>query len=189
MPRLKAAKLSGKADDLASSLVSIGLLERGIGISRNAFEKFDEAAHLLLQRLLAAPEKERKQIAHILAVCYINKALLCREAEGSTKLKPLRQAEDQHRISEDKLDAGKALLFRGELHCGNADWQDGFECFGQALKFFEEANNLLWGARALERMSRLFATTNDGRRFAGDVRGADGARQAGHPASRFIFFA
>jgi tetratricopeptide (TPR) repeat protein len=186
---LDVAKLTGKADNLAGSLISLGLLERELGFHDNAFAKFDEATHLLLQRSLSAPEQEQKQNAHILAVCYINKALLCREAgKIDEALGYYSKAEEQHRFSGDKLDAGKALLFRGELHCGNADWQDGFVCFDRAFELFKEAKNPLWGARSLGRISRLFATHERWEEALRAMFGASaGAKEAGHLGEQVHF--
>ena len=101
----------------------------------------------------------------MLAVCYINKALLCRDAgQLDEALALYRLTEDQHKVAEDKLDAGKAFLFRGEVHCADAEWQKGLESFGRALERFEESENPLWGARALERIGGSTPRTRNGTR-------------------------
>jgi tetratricopeptide (TPR) repeat protein len=156
---LDVAKLSGKTDDLAGSLISLSLLERALGFHDSAIAKLDETAHLLFQQALSLPDDEKKHHAHMLAVCYINKALLCRDAGNLDEALALYgKVEEQHRISGDKLDAGKALLFCGEVHCANADWEKGFKCFQRAMAFFLEIANPLWLARGAEHISRLYAT-------------------------------
>jgi tetratricopeptide (TPR) repeat protein len=186
---LDAAKLTGKVDDLAGILVSLGLLERALGFYEKSLVKFDEAIQLLLKNFLSAPTEVQKRNAHILAACYINKALLCRDAGGIDEaLSYYGKAEEQHQISGDKLDAGRALLFRGELHCGNADWQDGFKCFDRAFEYFKEIDNPLWGARALEHISRLFATHERwGDALRAMLGAATGAKEADHPGEQVHF--
>jgi tetratricopeptide (TPR) repeat protein len=144
---------------------------------------------LLFKRALSLPEKEKQHHAHMLAVCFINKALLCREAGDSHEaLALLEKAEKQHLISNEKLDAGKALLLRGEIHCANADWGDGFECFDRGFKFVREAKNTLWGARALEHISRLYATHEKWEEALLAMTGAAlGAAESGHPGEQVHF--
>jgi len=187
---LGVAKLSGKADDLAGSLISLSLLERALGFHDSAIAKLDEAVHLLLQQALSLAEDEKKRHAHMLAVCYINKALLCRDTgDLDEALAFYGKVEEQHRISGDKLDAGKALLFCGEVHCANADWEKGFDCFRRALESFKEAANPLWGARALERISRLYATHERWEEALHAMLGAAaGAEESGHLREQVHFF-
>jgi tetratricopeptide (TPR) repeat protein len=186
---LDAAKLSGNAEDLAGSLLSLSLLERELGFHDSASAKLDEGMQLLFKRALSLPDNEKQHHAHMLAVCYINKALLCREAGNLHEaLALLGKAEKQHLISGEKLDAGKALLLCGEIHCANADWGDGFDCFDRGFKLFREAANTLWGARALEHISRLYATHEKWEEAMHAMLGAAaGAAESGHPGEQVHF--
>jgi tetratricopeptide (TPR) repeat protein len=186
---LSVAKSSGKTDDLARSLISLSLLERTLGFHDSAVAKLDEAIHLLLQQALSLPEDQKKQNAHLLAVCYINKALLCRDAGNLDEAFALYgKADEQQRVSGDKLDAGKALLLCGEMHCVNADWEKGFDCFGRALEYFKEAANLLWGIRCLEHISRLYATHEEWEEALRAMLGAAaGAEESGHTGEQVHF--
>ena len=42
------------------------------------------------------------------------------------------KAGEQHSISGDTLNAGQSLLFCGQVHCANADWDTGRDCFRRA---------------------------------------------------------
>src|SRR5262249_19321394 len=115
---LSLAKLSGKTDYLAKSLNSLSLLERALGFHTSAVAKLEEAVDLLFQQALSLSDEEKKRHARMLAVCYINEALLCQDAGNLDEALVLYgKAEAQHRISGDRLDAGKALLFCGDIHC------------------------------------------------------------------------
>jgi tetratricopeptide (TPR) repeat protein len=186
---LDAAKLSGNVEDLAGSLLSLSLLERELGFHDRARAKLDEGMQLLFKRALSLRDDEKQHHAHMLAVCYINKALLCREAGDSHEaLALLEKAEKQHLVSGEKLDAGKALLLRGEICCANADWGDGFKCFDRGFKLFREAKNTLWGARALELISRLYATHEKWEEALHAMNGAAlGAAESGHPGEQIHF--
>lgn len=187
---LEAAKLTGKTYNLAVSLCSLSLIDRALGFHDIAITKLDEAVHLLLQRELSLPEgKEKKENGRILALCYINKALLCQDSGNLDEAMALyRKAEELHRISDEKQNAGQALLFRGEVHCMNAEWEEGFNCFRRALEFFSEAANPLWGARALENVSRLLATHERWEEALNAMLGAAGAaRESGHPGEQVHF--
>jgi tetratricopeptide (TPR) repeat protein len=186
---LNVAKLTGRADDLAGSLISQSLLDRAWGFHDSSIANLDEAVHLLLQQGLSLPEHEKKHNAFVLAVCYINKALLCRDAGNLDEALSLYgKVEEQHRISGDKLDAGKAFLFCGEVHCSNADWDKGLDCFRRALQSFKEAANPLWGARSLEHISRLFATHERWEEALHAMLGAAaGAEESRHPGEQVHF--
>lgn len=186
---LGVAKLSGKTDDLAGSLISLSLLERALGFHDSAIAKLEEAVHLLFQQALSLPDDEKKHHAHMLAVCYINKALLCRDAGNLDEALALYgKVEEQHRISGDKLDAGEALLFCGEMHCANAQWEKGFDCFRRALEFFLETANPRWLARGAEHMSRLYATHERWEEALHAMLGAAaGAEESGHPGEQVHF--
>jgi tetratricopeptide (TPR) repeat protein len=186
---LDVAKLSGKTDNLAGSLISLSLLERALGFHDNAVTKLDEAVHIVLQQALSLPADEKNRPAHILAVCYINKALLCRDAGNLDEALALYgKVKEQHRISGDKLDAGKALLFCGEVHCANADWEKGFKCFQQAMEFFLEIANPLWLARGAEHISRLYATHERWEEaLQAMLAAAAGAEESGHPGEQVHF--
>jgi tetratricopeptide (TPR) repeat protein len=186
---LDPARKTGETGELARSLISQSLLEQTLGFHEAAATKLDEALHLLLQRELSLPDHEKKKNASALAACYLNKALLCREAGNTEEALALcGKAEKQHRISGGKLDAGKALLFRGEMHCANADWQKGFKCFQGALGFFLDAGNSLWLARAAEHISRLQATHERWEEaLEGMLAAATGAEEAGHPGEQVHF--
>jgi len=179
---LGIARQSGNTDDLAGSLISLSLLERALGFHDSAVAKLDEAIHLLLQQALSVSGNGKKQYAHTLAVCYINKALLCRDAgDLDEAIAFYRMVEEQHRISGDRLDAGKALLFCGEVHCTNAEWQNGLDCFGRALEYFRDVSNPLWGARCLHSVSRFYATHEEWENALVAILGAiAGAEESGH---------
>ena len=133
--------------------------------------------------------EEKRHNASALALCYLNKAALARE-EGKIDdaLALCDKAAQQHQISEDRLDAGKALVFRGELHCAQAEWEQGFESFRKAMALFLEIANPLWLARAVERVARLHAM---GERWQEAVEGmlaaASGASEAGHAGEQVHF--
>ena len=186
---LNIAKLSGKIDHMVHSLISSSSLENALGFHDSAVEKLDEAVQILLQQALLMQDKEKKQHANVLAVCYSNKAMLCHEAgdlEGALMF--YGKAEEQDRVSGDKLYAGKTFLFRGGVHCESADWEKGFDCFRQALELFKEAENPLWGARALESISRLFATHERWEEALQAMLGAvAGAEEAMHPGEQVHF--
>lgn len=157
---LDAATFTEKEGDLAASLISKSLLQRTLGQADLAAESLDQALRILLQRTLSpSSEQRKKDNAHMLSVCYINKALLRRDRgdlEGALAL--YERAEEQHRLSGDQLHEGRGLLLSGQVHCANADWEKGFDCFRRALEHFGAAKNLLWSGRALESIARLYAT-------------------------------
>lgn len=157
---LDAARVTEKEGDLAASLISKSLLQRTLGQANLADESLDEALRILLQSGLSpASDQRKKDNAHMLSVCYVNKALLCRDRgdlEGAIAL--YERAEQRHRLSGDQLHEGRGLLLRGEAHCANAEWEKGFDCFRRALEHFDAIKNLLWKGRALENISRLYAT-------------------------------
>ncbi|MDT7542437.1 MAG: hypothetical protein QOE33_2341 [Acidobacteriota bacterium] len=186
---LNTAKLSGNTDDLAGSLISLSLVERQLGFHDNAISKMDEATHLLLQQGLSLSDDKKKHNAHLLAVCYINKALWCQdEGKFDEALALFAKTNEQHRISGDKLNAGKALMFCGELHCENAGWEKGLDCFRRAWEYFNEVGNPLWGARVLELTSRLYAMHERWEEALRMMLGAvAGAEQAGHIGEQVHF--
>lgn len=186
---LGIARLSGKKDDLAGSLISSSLLDRTLGFHDSAVAKLDEAVRLLHQQALSLLDDEKKQHAHTLAVCYINEALLCRDTGNLDEaLVFYGKVEDQHHISGDRLNAGKALLFCGEVHCTNADWQKGLVCFGRALQLFKEVSNPLWGARCLHSVSRVYATHEEWEEALVAILGAiAGAEESGNPGDQVRF--
>jgi tetratricopeptide (TPR) repeat protein len=145
--------------DLARSLISQSLLERQLGLHDSAVSQLDNAIQLLLRHNLSPMEDDRKANASAIAVCYINKAFLSRESGNIDEaLAFCAQAEGQHKVSGDKLDAARALLFCGETHCANANWGAGYECFQRALGIVSEISNPLWSARIIECIARLHAT-------------------------------
>ena len=186
---LDVAKQSGKTDNLSGSLISLSLLERALGFHDSSVATLDEAIHLLLQQALSLSDDEKKHHAHMLVVCYINKALLCRDAGNLDEALALYgKVEEQHRISDDKLNAGKALLFCGEVHCANADWEKGFKCFQQAMAFFLETSNPLWLARGAEHISRLNATHERWEEaLQAMLAAASGAKESGHLGEQVHF--
>lgn len=186
---LDTARVGGNTEDLAGSLVSLSLVEKELGFRDIACAKLDEALQLLLRPAPPSADDEKQHHAHMLAVCYINKALLCREdGNPHEALALLGKAEKYHLISGENLDAGKALLFCGEIHCENANWQDGFDCFDRAFKFFRDAANTLWGARALDHISRLYATHEKWEEALHAMLGATaGAAESGHPGEQVHF--
>ncbi len=179
----KVAIETARADHLAPSLISLSLIEGILGFSSVANAKLDQAIQVLLQRELTLPPVKDRDHAHMLAVCYMNKAKLCRD-DGNVDmaLTLYAKAEDCYRMSPDKLDVGKARLFCGETHCSNADWQKGVECFKGALELFHEAENPMWSARALERIARLWAThENWEEALRAGMAAVAGAKEANHP--------
>lgn len=183
---LDVAKQTDETDKRANSLLSLSLLDRELGLNESSKEKLDEAIRLLYQHDLSLPDDEQHENAHALGVCYLNKALLCREMGHLDKALSLyRKGEKQFRISEDKLNAGRALLFCGELHCDIANWEKGFDCFRKAFEVFEEVQNSLWSARSLERISRLYATHEKWEKSLHAMLGAaDQAMDSEHPGEQ-----
>lgn len=186
---MDVAKLTGKAEQLAGSLISQSLLDRALGVADRGRTRLDEAVKILLRRELTIAASDKKHNAHMLAVCYINQALLCRdEGRIEAALSLYAKAEERHRLSDDKLDAGKSLLFCGEVHCASADWGRGFDCFRRALECFQESGNALWGARGLERIARLYATHERWEEGLRAMLGAaSGAAESGHPGEQVHF--
>jgi len=186
---MDVAKLTGKSEHLAGSLVSQSLLDRVVGLADRAGTRLDEAVKILLQRELTIAACDRKHNDHMLAVCYINQALLCRDAgRTDAALSLYAKAEERHRRSDEQLDAGKTLLFCGEVHCAGAEWEIGFDCFRRALECFQESGNALWGARSLERIARLYATHERWEEALGAMLGAaTGAKESGHPGEQVHF--
>lgn len=184
---LEIAKRSGKADDIAVSLMSLGLLERALGLHDRAVGRVDEAMRLLLQDSLSVPESKKLDHAHLLAVSYMNKAFLCRDAGDLEEALALYQkVVDQDGVT--KLDKGRAHLFSGEVHCTNAEWQKGIECFAKAMECFQDVGNSLWSARAFEDISRLHATHGHWEMAWETMWGAVlEAEQAGHPKEQVRF--
>jgi tetratricopeptide (TPR) repeat protein len=178
---LEVAKRSGKADDIAVSLMSMGLLERALGLHDTAGARIDEAMRLLLQDSLSVPASKKLDHTHLLAVSYMNKALLCRDAGNLEEAMALyRKVLDQDGVT--KLDKGRAHLLCGEVHCTNAEWQKGIECFAKAMECFQDIGNSLWSARAFEDISRLQATHGHWDKAWETMWGAVlEAERAGHP--------
>jgi tetratricopeptide (TPR) repeat protein len=183
------AKRSGKKNELAWSLILQGHLEQQLGLHANATETLDEAIRLLLELALSLEGEEARHNTSALATCYLNKAVMRREdGNFDEALSYCERAEQQHRTSGDKLDAGKALLFRGEIHCANAEWEKGFECFRSALGQFLDISNPLWMARAAERIARLNATHEHWKEAVeGMLAAAAGAKEAGHAGEQVHF--
>lgn len=187
---LEIARRAGATEDVAASLISLSLLNRTLGFHERANATLDEVLQLMLKRAFsAAEEDEKKTIARTLAICYINKAQLCQDdGNPHEALALFARAEEQHRISGDKLDAGKALLFCGGVHCANADWDQGLDCFRGALELFKETGNPLWGARTLESISRLYATHEEWETaLQAMFAAAAGAAEAGNPGEQVHF--
>ena len=184
---LEVAKRSGKADDIAVSLMSLGLLERALGLHASAAARIDEAMRLLLQDSLSVPESKKLDHAHLLAVSYMNKAFLCRDAGNLDEALGLYgKVLNQDGVTQ--LDKGRAHLFCGEVHCTNAEWQKGIECFAKAMECFQDIGNSLWSARAFEDISRLHATHGHWDKAWETMWGAVlEAEQAGHPKEQVRF--
>lgn len=180
---LRLAEQMGKPDEVAASLLSLSLLERDLGFPDRAVEQLDEAAKLLLGQALSLAGEGKRRNAHLLGSCFANRALLCRDAgETDEALAFFAKAEEQHRVSGAVLDAGKALLFRGEAYCASADWAKGCDCFAQALKAFRQAVNPLWEARALEHVARVHASHEQwDEAMEAAAAAVDRAEMSGHP--------
>lgn len=156
---LEASKGPDKTYELVGALVSMSLLEQDLGQQVSGIERLNEAVKLLLQKGLSISKDEEKRNAQMLAVCYSNKAQLLQDiGDVDEALTFFEKAEIQHRHSGDQLGVGKVVLLRGRLHCGNADWEKGLDCFERSLIAFQEVNNPLWSARCLENISRFYAT-------------------------------
>jgi len=139
---LAVAQAQADQDSIARSLISLGLLERALGKAPEAAARFDGAIEILHQLSLVLKGEKRLENAHVLAVCYANKAHLAR-AEGHREeaLALYAKVQEQHAISEDKLNSGKAHLEVGKMHCANADAEAGFQSFKRALEIFLELKN------------------------------------------------
>jgi tetratricopeptide (TPR) repeat protein len=187
---LEIARRAGKTEDIIASLISLGLLEQTLGFHERASATLDQALQLLFKRAFSIEDElGKKTIARDLAICYLNKAQLC-HADGNSHeaLAFVAKAEEQQRISGDKLDAGRALLFCGSVHCSDADWEQGFDCFVCALELFKEIANPLWGARSLEHISRVYATHEDwDKALQAMLAAAAGAAEAGNPGEQVHF--
>ena len=186
---LDVAKLSGNKDAIAASLISLSLLERALGLNDSAMAKLDEAVQLLLKKTLSPSLDEKKHTAYMLAACYMNKALLCRDAGDIIEaLAFCGRAEEQYRISEDKLEFGKSLIFFGEMYCANANWEKGLDCFDRALEYFKEIDNPLQGARSLESIACLYATHEKWEEALVAILGSvAGAEKSGHFGDQIHF--
>ena len=166
-----------------------GHLERALGFNPRATATLDEAIGLFFHEGLSLSGEEKRHNASALALCYLNKAALARE-EGKIDdaLAFCDQAAQQHRISEDRLDAGKALVFRGELHCAQAELEQGFESFRQAMALFLEIASPLWLARAVERIARMHAMRELWQEAVeGMLAAASGAAESGHAGEQVHF--
>lgn len=183
------AKRTSKRDILAVSLLSQGLVEKELGFYDPAMVHIEEAIHTLLQRALSLSIDDRKENANMLAACYLNKAVLCRDSgDVDEALALCGKAEEQHSLSGNKLEAAKALVFRGELYCDNAEWQRAFNDFQIALKSFQEVGNPLWMARACGHMSSLYATHERWEEaLQAMFAAADGAKESGHSGEQVHF--
>jgi tetratricopeptide (TPR) repeat protein len=185
----ESAKQSGQKVELAWSLMLQGHLEQALGFNPRAIAALNEAIGLFFQEGLALSGEKKRRNASALALCYLNKAALARE-EGKIDdaLAYCDKAAEQHRISEDRLDAGKALVFRGELHCAQAHWELGFESFRQAMALFLEIANPLWLARAAERIARMHAMRECWQEAVdGMLAAASGAAESGHAGEQVHF--
>jgi len=155
---LEVAKSLDKQDDVAHSLISLGLMEHHLGHAQTAKSHLDDAIGILQQAILTSSGDRRKNNAHALAVCYQNKAQLERDdGRPEEALALYAKVEEFHRVSGDRLNAGKIHLLAGKLHCANADAEQGFQCFKRAIAIFLELKNPLWMARVSECMARLYA--------------------------------
>jgi tetratricopeptide (TPR) repeat protein len=106
----ESAKQSGKKVELAWSLMLRGHLEQALGFNPRAAATLDEAIGLFFQEGLPLSGEDERHNASALALCYLNKAALSR-AEGKIDdaLAFCDMAAEQHRISEDRLDAARRL--------------------------------------------------------------------------------
>lgn len=155
---LAVAKSLGKQDDVAHSLISLGLLEHNLGHADAARSYLVDAIGILQQAILTSSGDRRENNAHALAVCYQNKAQLERDdGRPEDALVLYAKVEELHRVSGDRLNAGKAHLLAGKLHCANADAEQGFQCFKRAMAVFVDLKNPLWMARTAAAMARLYA--------------------------------
>ena len=186
---MNVAKLSGKTDHLIDLLTSSSILERYLGFHESALAKLDEAVGLLHRQALFLADDQKKSQASGLAICYTNKAQIYQEDGNLDEaLAWLEKADEQYKVSGDKLNAGKALFIRGDVHCANADLDKGFDCYKQAVQLFLEISNALWIARAAERISRLYATYENWEEATKAILAAvDGAEKAGHPGEQVHF--
>ena len=179
---LDAAEATAASADIAASLVALALLDRALGLADDASGKLSRAREQLMKAAISLTGDKHRKNAGALAACYLNQAILARDAGRIEEALTLcKQAESQHELSGDRLDAGRALLLYGELRCLEADWQDGFDCFRRAMGLFLELKNSLWMARATERISRLHASHDHwDEAVEAMLAAASGAAEAGH---------
>ncbi|HKP05417.1 MAG TPA: tetratricopeptide repeat protein [Chthoniobacterales bacterium] len=155
---LEIAKVLGDQDAAARSLISLALLERSLGRAETAETHLGDAIRTFHQFALTLKGEKRQKNAHVLAVCYQNKAQLKRD-DGKLEeaLALYAKVEELHRESGDRLNSGKLHLLTGRLYCANADAESGFQSFKRAMEMFLELNNTLWIARTTASVARLFA--------------------------------
>jgi tetratricopeptide (TPR) repeat protein len=155
---LDVARSLGDQDCVALSLTSLSLLERRIGKGIEAVARLDEAIRILNQRSIGLVGKERIYYAHALGVCYLNKAQIAQdEGRPDEAIAHFESAQEQHTISKDTLNSGKAYFLVGQLHCSNGDPEQGFQCYKRALAIFKDLKNLLWMARTTKSVAVLYA--------------------------------
>ena len=155
---LDVARSFGDQDSVAISLISVSLLESSLGNGLEAAARLDEAILILHQLSIGLDGEKRINNAHALGVCYANKAQLAgNEGRPDEAIAHFAKAQEQHQISNDKLNSGKAHLLVGNLHCGNGDAEEGFQSFKRAMAVFLELKNPLWMARTTKSFAKLNA--------------------------------
>ena len=118
------------------------------------------------------------------------KAALCRDAGNLDEaLTFYAKAGEQHSISGDTLNAGQSLLFCGQVHCANADWDTGRDCFLSGYLILSNNPPIRsGGARSLECLSRLYATHERWEEATQAMLGAAAwAEESGHPKDQTHF--
>jgi tetratricopeptide (TPR) repeat protein len=185
----ESAKKSGKKLELAYSLMLRGHLEHSLGFNPRAVATLGESIGRLLQHSIASSGEDQRNSASALAICYLNKASMSHE-EGRVEeaLALCDLAAEQHRISGDHLDAGKALVFRGDILCTQAEWEKSFQSFQQAMKLFLEIGSKLWMARVAGRVADMHVKHGRWQEaVAAMLAAADGAAEAAHAGEQVHF--
>ena len=155
---LEVARTIADQDSVARSLISVSLLERALGNTRESADRLDEAIQILHQLSLGQEGKKRVSTAHALGVCYANKAQLARDDGRPDEAHALyEKAQEQHAVSGDTLNSGKAHLLVGNMQCGGGNAEAGFQSFKKAMAAFVEVKNPLWMARTTKSVARLNA--------------------------------
>lgn len=153
---------TGNEFDIATAIMSKGLIQQTLGLHESAIANLENASNLFLRHGLSLKGEDKKRNDSALATCYLNRAIVCKSnGDLEQALSFCNKAKTQYEVSEDKLYSGRAFLFRGELYCSNADWDNAFQDYRQALEIFTQLSNPIWIARASDKLAELYAKHED----------------------------